>query len=268
MVAAYYREKLRQKGIREIVAGRLRWYKQCFQMDNWLVGKYVELTGNMIEIDGIRIAVDNNLVTTRHKSSLYFGIYEIAERELSKQYIDRSLPTVEVGGSIGGVACIVNRLLVNPIAHVVMECNPVILPTLTKNRILNNCQFTIEASALAYGADKISFGISNHFMKSSVSDRASHQITVPATTLRQVLDKYRFLVVNLISDSEGSEVEMVENDSEVLRDRVKWIILETHAEERGREAIERTLEKLASLGFDTVHHDANKPVLALRNRRL
>jgi hypothetical protein len=93
------------------------------------------------------------------------------------------------------------------------------------------------------------------------------RITVPTITLRQILDKHGFETINLISDSEGAEVEMVDNEGGLLRDRVKWIVLETHAVERGNDAIEAMLGKLAGLGFDTVHRDADKPVVALMNKR-
>lgn len=56
----------------------------------------VELTGNTVRLDDITLSVDNPLVTTRHKSTLYFGIYEVGERELTKRFIDRSIPTIEI----------------------------------------------------------------------------------------------------------------------------------------------------------------------------
>src|SRR5580704_15131065 len=105
---AHYRQKLNERGLRDLIAGRLSWYKSRFQMDNWYVGRMVELLGNKVTIQGARLCVDNPLVTTRHKGSMFFNIYENAERELASKYLDRSLPTVEIGGSIGGVSCVVN----------------------------------------------------------------------------------------------------------------------------------------------------------------
>ena len=114
-----YRQKLNEKGFRGIIASRWHWYKQLLQQDNWIIGRLVELFGNKIRLQGITLFVDNPLIKTRHKSSLYFGIYEVSERKLARRYIDRSLPIVEIGGSIGGVACTTNKLLANPTGHVV-----------------------------------------------------------------------------------------------------------------------------------------------------
>ncbi len=47
---ARYRNNLRQKGLRAIMRDRLRWYRLRFEMDNWLVGKAVELTGNRVRM--------------------------------------------------------------------------------------------------------------------------------------------------------------------------------------------------------------------------
>lgn len=268
MSLAYYRQQLHDKGIGQIIMGRLRAYKQSFQMNNWFIGKLIELTGNEVNLDGVRLNVDNPLVLTKYKSTLYFGIYEVAERELSKRYIDRSLPTVEIGASIGGVSCIVNKLLTDPSAHVVVECNPVVLPTLETNRELNGCKFVIEPRALAYGTESVEFSIAtDHFMMGRLHGDTEKQISVPTITLRQIIEKYRFETINLISDSEGSEVEMVEHDANVLRDRVKWIILETHEAERGAATIARVLSTLSELGFEVECRDHEKSVLALINRR-
>ena len=55
------------------------------QINNWWIGRYIELTGNIVYLDGVELTVKNPLVTTRHKSTIYFGIYEVGERELTKQ---------------------------------------------------------------------------------------------------------------------------------------------------------------------------------------
>jgi FkbM family methyltransferase len=266
---SHYRQQLAEKGLSGIVAARWCWYKQAFQMDNWVIGKLVELTGNKVTVQGVTLSVDNPLISTRHKSSLYFGIYEIPERELAQRHIDRTLPVVEIGGSIGGVACTTNRILVNPCAHVVIECNPFILPTLKQNRDSNGCCFAIEPFALAYSGDTIPFNVDvESFMLGRLHTSGGKQVLVQTTTLRRILDKYEFKTINVHSDSEGAEVEMVENEAALFRDHVKCLIIETHEEERGREAIARTLSTLSDLGFYVKERDHSKHVFAMVNRNL
>jgi FkbM family methyltransferase len=244
----HYRAKIRERGILGIIKGRLRWYKQAFQMDNWAIGRLIELSGNRVNLDGVKLSVDNPLILTKHKSTIYFGLYEVAERIFSKKFIDRSLPTIDLGGCIGGVSCGVNKLLKNPSEHVVVECSPALLPTLEANRAINHCSFKIENAAIAYGSDTISFGL-GEAMQGSLYRTSSDQVTVPATTLRKLLDKHGFETINLISDCEGAEVAMVNNEVDVMRRHVKWFIAEIHPEYAGREAVETMYSNLQKAGF-------------------
>lgn len=264
---ARYQRKLREKGLRQIIMGRLRWYKLQFQMNNWFVGKLVELFGNRVKAHGVTISVDNPLVTPRDKSTLFFGIYEVPEFELSRRYLDFSLPTIELGASIGGIACAINKLQENPEAHVVVECNPVLLPTLEKNRDLNQCRFTIVPAAVAYGANTVSFTVVKHFMTGRLQEAEGERVTVRTMTLGRLIDEHGFETINLISDCEGAEVEMVEKDGEVFRRRVKHLILETHEEHLGDEPIARMLSALKDLGFEILERQRSN-VLALVNRGL
>ena len=245
---AHYRQKLQDRGISDLIAGRLRWWKQRFQMDNWLVGRLVELTGNKVNIDGIRLSVDNPLIPTHQKSTLYFGIYEGAERSFATKYLDRSLPTVEIGGSIGAVSCTVNNLLDDPTQHVVVECSPGLLPTLKNNRDINRCLFTIEPYALAYGKDTVSFG-THDFIGGSVFRTSSAQVSVPTITLRKLLDRSQFKIINLISDCEGAEVDLIDNEPDVMRDNVKWFIVELHPDYVGTERVAKMAADLGRIGF-------------------
>lgn len=136
-----------------------------------------------------------------------------------------------------------------------------------QNRDRNKCHFTIEASAVAYGSGTVSFSV-NDFMWGRLDPPGRRQVTVPATTIRKLLEKYKFDVVNLISDCEGTEVDFVRNEREILRDRVKWLILETHEAERGKDAVAKMLADLASLGFETREQDAKKAVYAFENKNL
>ena len=260
----HYHTKLRDKGISKIIAGRFAWYKLRFQMDNWFVGRLVEWSGNRINLNGVTLSVENPLVSTRHKGSMYFGIYKSAERELSAKFIDRSLPTVEIGGSIGGVSCTVSKLLDDPTKLVVVECNPVLLPTLEINRELNHCSFEIEPLALAYDSEIVSFTIDNHFMTGRLDTGNGRKVTVRTTSLKSILDKYNFETINLISDCEGAEIDLVTNEANILRDRVKWLILETHEMYVGAAPVAKMLSDLRQLGFEVVEQQ-QETVLALRN---
>ena len=215
-------------------------------------------------VQGVKLNVDNPLVTTRHKGSMFFGIYENAERELATTYLDRALPAVEIGGSIGGVSCIVNRMLHRPEDHVVLECNPILLPTLRLNRDLNRARFAIEEAALAYDAETVSFAVSDHFMLGGRMGQTGSEVVVPSTTLSKVFARYGFDTINLISDCEGAEAELVENEAELLQSRVKWLIVETHPAIVGPDRCEGMIRALQAIGFRT-REILRATVLAMEN---
>jgi FkbM family methyltransferase len=271
---SHYMKQLKERGIKDIIAvrwrfyvDRWRWHVLEFKRDNWLAGKLVELGGNTVSLQGIQLSVNNPLVTTRHKGTIFFGIYEMHERELTRRYIDRTLSTIEIGASIGGVACTTNKLLLDPSRHVVCECNPIVLPTLEENRKRNNCQFIIEPQAVAYGSDTVTFFIDNaDFTGGNLQRTDGERVTVGATTLRQLLQKHCFSAINLICDSEGAEVDMVEHEADVIRDHVKVLIIETHEQRRGADRTAKMLATLASIGFDI--KDKSEETLAMINSHI
>jgi FkbM family methyltransferase len=264
----HYVTQLRDRGPSAIFWSRLRSYKKRIS-DNPKVGRMVEIFGNKVWLDGMTLSLDNPLIPTAFKGHILFGFYEKAERTLVAAYIDRKLPTIEIGGAIGAVSCTIGKLLVNPQAFVVVECSPTNLASLAKNRELNACQFSIESKAVAYGSDTISFSVDT-FYAGRIDANGAKTISVPTTSIREILKKYRFDdSINLIADCEGSEIDIVANEIETLRDRVKWLIIEVHPALVGQPAVDAMMDKLEEAGFivrDRSLH--NHHVFALENENL
>ena len=114
------------------------------------------LTG--IEIDGCRFKVPG--FPDEVWRNLIIGDYEAPERRSIKQYLDPKSPLVELGGCLGVVACIADRLLEHPQKHIVVEASPQFVPVIRANAIRNKCELTIVNAALAYGCDNMTFYIS------------------------------------------------------------------------------------------------------------
>jgi FkbM family methyltransferase len=159
------------------------------------------------------------------------------------------------------------RSVADPTAFVVIECNPILLPTLKSNRDRNGCQFEIEPVAIAYGGETVSFTIDGHFMMGRLQEGAGQRVTVKATTMKSILDRKAFKKINLISDCEGAEIDLVLNEPDVLRERVKWLVIETHEMHVGAAAVKKMLDALSQLGF-VVRDQARETVLALENLSL
>ena len=158
----------------------------------------------------------------------------------------------------------VGKMLLDPTRQVVLECNPMLLPTLKKNRDVNGCRFEIEPLALAYGRQTVSFTVTDHFMLGGVGNRPTARVDVPTTYLRKILDKYGFDRINLISDCEGAEIGLVDHEADLLRDRVGRLIVEIHELAPG--TIDRTVAKICNLGF-VAKQRLRGGVLAFENSR-
>lgn len=178
--------------------------------------------------------------------------YESAERHAIVRYLRRDIPVIELGGSMGVVACVTNKLLKDPTAHVVVEANPLAIPRLEQNRKLNGRRFEIVSRAIAYGADSVTFCPSTEMAGTSIT-RAGDQppVTVPTVSLGELARDRGFKRFNLVCDIEGLEYDLVCHEADVLRN-ADTIIMETHARYIGEEKFLAMMTKLEQLGFRIV----------------
>ncbi|HMG36650.1 MAG TPA: FkbM family methyltransferase [Blastocatellia bacterium] len=234
-----------------LIAKRLRrwWHKR----DHWLVGKAVELQGNRVSIDGCLFDVSSSAISTSLKSRFALDRYEKPEREAIARFLDPALPIVEFGGGIGVVSCIANKRLQNPDRHVVVEANPDLLPLLARNRMLNDCRFSILERALAYDEDRVTFYLADQFVASGVQRAAARSIKVQTTSLKSIVETEGFDRFTLICDVEGGEVQLIEREKELIGALVDTIMLEVHPSVVGTSAIENLFSQLRALGFQELY---------------
>jgi len=72
---------------------------------------------------------------------------------------------------------------------------------------------------------------------------------VATATLASLLEETAFERINLVVDIEGAEVDLVEREGPLLARRARILIVETHPQFAGEEAIARMLTALRILGF-------------------
>ena len=233
---------------------------------DWCYGRMLELRGNVVRVERCVFSLDSPAITTASKSKFMFDQYERPEREAIRRFVDPALPVVELGGSIGVVACLTNRLLRDPRAHVVVEANPALVPLLLSNRDRNGCHFTVLARMVGYGAARSSFYVDrNNFVVSSARPTGGGSsvavVEVETVDLSSILDEHGFDRCTLICDIEGGESELLRYEADVLRRRVSTMILEVHEWAMGAARTAQCFEQLGTLGFRTVFAEADTHVL-------
>jgi len=243
--------RIEQDGLSAVMSRRYRRLKKYWTTNNYAVGRLVELKGNQVNIHGVKISVDNPRISTRRKSLLFFGLYEKGEITAIHKYLRPDLPIIEVGGGIGVLSCIINKKLDNTNNHVVLEADPKLLPTLEKNMRLNQCDFTIEHGALAYGSEPLALHI-NEFPGSSLQVSGSPTIIVRPVSLEHLIGKYGFQSITLMADIEGSEAELIEHELHILKQNVKALFFELHLDKIGKSRWRNLEIKLYDAGFTLV----------------
>lgn len=247
---SHYHQKLAEKGVSGIIASRYSWYKGRFQFNNPFVGRIIELFGNRVRIDGMKFLIDCPQLSTGHKSTLAFGLYEVEERALVKRWLPSDLPVLEFGGGLGVVSCLVNRKLTNPSLHVVAEANPEMIPLLEHNRDINGFKFTIINKAIAYDCEHIDLNIATEFVGSSIiGASAGKTVRVKATTASSLMDEMKFHQAGIVRDIEGAEKDIINRDLPILGDRVQFFMAELHPQILGEDVVKKLLNYLPVLGF-------------------
>jgi FkbM family methyltransferase len=244
---------LREKGALAFSAAVLTRAK--LQLDILLRGR-----NKVVSLDGCQFPL-RGLPDTSMKLELLTGGYEQPERNAARQYIRPEWPVVELGGCFGVVACITNKRLQDPQAHVVLEANPLVIPYLTSNRESNHCSFKIVNRALAYDADSVTFSPGLDFWGNSVHHMDGRiPVTVRATQLSEILREEKFERFALICDIEGQEYELVMREADALRN-AELIIMEVHPHVIGEEKTQALISKLGAMGFRTIESSAQVIVL-------
>ena len=230
-------------------------------------------------LSGPRFTVDGTLFTIPAQSplaarkALRRGTYELPERAMIKKWLPRDLPVVELGGSYGIVSHSIRRHIAPAATLVIVEANPVLLPTCTANVALAGSAATtrVIGAALAYGAPTVRFtvtdGIHTSHLSTETPTSGGHDIEVPATSLaRLIADADITGDFSLVCDIEGAEFDLLIHDAATLA-RCAMIVMEIHPDtfiDRGT-SVTAFRQMLTDAGFAIVDHQAQVIVARRQN---
>jgi len=244
---------LRERGLRS--GGKI-----LFEILRLKLAIFVRGRNRVVFLDGCQFAL-SKLPNMSMKLELLTGSYEEPERKAARSYLRSDWAVVELGGCVGVVSCIANKLLQNPKAHIVLEPNPLAIPHLQLNRESNLCSFKVINAALAYDQQTVTFSPSLDFWGNSLLVSGDQPpVTVAATQLGKILKEEQFEKFALICDIEGQEYELVMREPEAVR-AAELIILEVHPRLVGEDKVRSLLARLEDLGFRTIERSAMVVVL-------
>lgn len=191
-----------------------------------------------------------------HLRSLFRnGQYENTEIWMVQQYLDPELPVVEFGGALGVVSCVINRSLKHPKNHTVVEANPYLIALLRKNQRRNGCQFKVVPRALGYGAKVTIHCSRRNPCMGNIFRQYDDQLDVSTTTLRKLIGRRGNITV--VSDMEGAEDALFNNEIDVLSERVKLLVFESHPEYLGKNRVQQQCQELVDGGFEPLFSESS-----------
>lgn len=200
-----------------------------FHTKTWLAGCLFNLLGKKSAVlDGVEVVVPLNLTDTRLRGQFLIGSYERQERRFLKKYLNPEASVLELGGCIGVVSCVTNRLLRHPERHVVLEANPNLIPHLQRNKEFTGSAFTVENCIISNNPQN-RFFVNTAIGGSSVRRKAKGavEISVPGTTLADLERTHQIKFDTLIMDIEGAELEFLRENRQWLR-QIDTVFMEIH----------------------------------------
>ena len=216
---------------------------------NDFTGKLISiLFSNKIPFHNLRIDISNSVIRKRIAASLYFKTYESAEvRFISKYLKDYDGTIVELGASIGVVSSTLAKA--NPKAALYsFEADKRFIPIIENNFKINNISnancFNEIIGASGYGFVP---GEDNTMGKISKTNSEINKMS----SLPQLIKKYNLSEFVLVSDIEGAEYFILNEDVSVFN-AISLLIIELHPIEIENRliSVEYLKTRIETLGYE------------------
>ncbi len=203
--------------------------------------------GGVFHADGCRFEIPRNLTSISYRACFFRGDYELEERELVQRFLRDDDSIIELGACLGIVSNVANRMLRDRSKHLVVEGNPYVIPSIHRNRELNESEFIVENAAVSNDRE-VTFFIHPVYIVGGTTERASgRSVKVPGRTLVEFDERYGPFTV-MIMDIEGSELSSLRSAGSLLR-KLRLVVIELHQWAIGEDGVNECREILREAGL-------------------
>jgi FkbM family methyltransferase len=189
---------------------------------------------DLIPSHGLVFNTRSPLIADGTKAAIYWGLYERDELRFVSRYLGDHQTVVELGSSIGVVACHIRRKIGPTRRLICVEASPQLSELLARNLKLNELDHnvTILNKAIAYSNEddgEVAFELG----RGSASGRISASVDggsclkVGAMRLGTLLEREGINEFCLVADIEGGEAGFILGDTAALRG-CRQIVIELH----------------------------------------
>jgi len=223
----------------------------AFRFDESVVqpveGFIFDISGGRFKTDGCTFIIPKDQTSPKYRALFLTDAHEADMRTLVREFVRPTDSVIELGGCLGVVACVTNKLLADKTRHVVVEGNPFLMPVLHRNRFLNGSDFLIENCAVS-SQPEVTFYLDPSDIQAGTAQRKNNQpVRMPSRSLAELDARYGPFTT-LVIDIEGAELEVFEHSRELLR-RYRLVLAELHTGYIGKQAVEQCRSILAEAGL-------------------
>lgn len=204
------------------------------------------LFGNRIPHRKLTVITSSELVSDQVRASLLLGGYESAEYRLVKRYIQSDASAIELGASMGVMTCHLRRRIAHPHRVISVEADRRLFKLIDANLSANtSVPVELVNKAIDYsGNAHVDFSFGDDNLGGSVRADGGATTFVESVTLRDLVAQLGCDDYSIVSDIEGAEWAMWENDHEFIA-RARTCVFELHDAPDGRKA-EELVEAIAN----------------------
>jgi FkbM family methyltransferase len=207
------------------------------------------LSKKVVNCNGVRLIVQNQLLSDTIKRSIYRRSYEKVEISILRQTLGNNDKVLELGSCMGFLGAYVSKS-VGSENVVLVEANPYMIPLL-KSNLANNGVSPLIINAMVGSKDEndMPFYLMSDVWSSSAinkNQKNSHTIQVKSITLAKLLSEVR--PTYLIVDIEGGERDIL--NTAVLSDStVQKICIEIHPKYIGNQCTSKLIQDIEAASF-------------------
>jgi FkbM family methyltransferase len=234
----------------------------CNGVVGWMIGVIFSNKIPDIRWRLFRFHVSPKQVNRKMVASIFWGFYESAEIRFVEKYVDGTRDVLELGGSIGVVSSHIASKLQHGKKLISVDANPMLVELIesnVKNHLKRGANAWVENCAISYFTDTVELVITDNNTETQVVKepaRNGSRIVVRACTMESIVNANHLTEFAVVCDIEGSEIEILLNEGEILQ-RCSQLIIELH--DTCYQQINYSVQDLVELiqgrhGFDLIEH--------------
>jgi FkbM family methyltransferase len=200
-----------------------------------LVGSLIaKAYADLIPSDGLVFNTRSPLIAAGTKAAIYWGLYERDELRFVSKYLRHDRTVVELGSSIGVVACHIRRKIGPAGRLICVEASPQLSELLARNLTLNGFRqnVTILNKAIAYSNEdggEVAFALGHGSASGRITgiESGENYLRIGALKLGTLLKNEQIDDFCLVADIEGGEAGFIFGDAAALSG-CQQIVIELH----------------------------------------